>query len=140
MTDDERATIARLVAHLPKSQLRTVSKADGSPPSLLFIQSQSQFALDHAILEETFSVGSVADRYVELVDNLPSLHWHVAAYLRDVARTWFGRRVIQRHPQRFDESSDSSSGSAKSQNVLEGKIDGSAVQAGTIHGDVHIHH
>jgi hypothetical protein len=140
MADDERAIITRLIAHLPKAQIRTVSKADGSPPSLLFIPSQSQFTLDHALLEETFSVGPVADRYVELVDNLPSQHWHVAAYLRDVARTWFGRRVIQRFPQRFDEAPDSSSGSAKSQNVLEGKIDGSAVQAGTIHGDVHIHH
>jgi hypothetical protein len=87
---EDQATIMRLFAALSDANLR-ISPRRSDPPGLLVPRPTP--VANYAILEEVFSRPSVAEAYASLVNSLPPPHWHVAAYLRDIARTWYVRRV-----------------------------------------------
>ena len=86
----DRATIMRLFATLPDVNLR-INPKRSDPPG--FLVSKAAPVADHALLEDTFSRPPVAEAYASLVNSLPPPHWHIAAYLRDIARIWYIRRV-----------------------------------------------
>jgi hypothetical protein len=91
LAEDDGMIIRRLLDTLSKTSLKTSPRLGGNPPGLLVFK--ASLVSDYVLLQETFSHPAVADAYAELVNSLPPAHWPVAAYLRDIVRTWFARRV-----------------------------------------------
>lgn len=91
LATEDRTAIMRLFAALPDTNLRTTPRNSSDPLELLMLRPTP--VTDYALLQEVFSRAPVADAYAYLVYSLPSRHWHVAAYLRDIVRTWYARRV-----------------------------------------------
>ena len=90
LSREDRARMMRLFAALPDTSLR-ISTKHSEPPG--FLVPRPTPVADYAVLEEVFSRPIVAEAYASLVNGLPPPHWHIAAYLRDVARTWYARRM-----------------------------------------------
>ena len=94
LSSDDHAAIMRLFAVLPDAYLQTTPRRGSNPSGLLLLKPTP--VTDYTLLQETFSRAKVADTYGGLVNSLPPPVWHVAAYLRDVARTWYARRVTSK--------------------------------------------
>lgn len=86
----EDAGLRRLIDAFPQVNLWQVT-ADEAAVSTLVLRSD-RFP-EHSIAGSVFGEPRLSDAYAELVESLPPEHWHVAAYLRDVARTWYARRL-----------------------------------------------
>jgi hypothetical protein len=91
LTPEDNAAIMRLLNALPDVNLRTIRIRAPGPPALLMLKPTP--VTDHQLLQEVFGRPSVAEAYTSLITSLPPPHWQVAAYLRDIARTWYARRV-----------------------------------------------
>jgi hypothetical protein len=88
---EDREAIMRLSAALPDTSLRI--NPGRSDPQTLSVLIRTPLAVSHTLLQEVFSHPDVAEAYAGLVNSLPPQHWNVASYLRDIARTWYARRV-----------------------------------------------
>ena len=88
----DRATIMRLFVALPDTNLR-ISPKRSEPLKEGFLVPTSTLVADYALLEEVFRRPVVTEACRSLVNSLPPPHWHIAAYLRDIARMWYARRV-----------------------------------------------
>ena len=91
LADRDRTEIMRLFAALPDTNLRVVPRRGPEAPHLLLVKPSP--VTDYKLLQDVLSVAPVADAYATLVNHLPPQHWHVAVYLRNVARAWYVRRV-----------------------------------------------
>nr|WP_157553963.1 hypothetical protein [Herbidospora sakaeratensis] len=87
----ERDAALRLFAALPVDRLH-LAQAKGLRPAELLL-ARTGATTDYSLLEETFGRPAVAEAFAMMVTNSPPEHWQIAAYLRDIARTWSARRV-----------------------------------------------
>ena len=87
---EDHEAIMQLFAALPDVNLR-IKPGPSDRRALLMLTPTA--VTNHTLLQEVFSRSNVAEAYVKLVNSLPPQDWHVAAYLRDIARTWYARRV-----------------------------------------------